>query len=64
MREFLNIEIVYWEDFFDLILRFTFNLIVILYLIRYLYYKATPRKDYLFTYILISLVVFFMVFLL
>jgi hypothetical protein len=64
MPEFLNIEIINWEDFLDLILRTTFNLSVILILVRYLYYRITPRKDYLFTYILISLVVFFMVFLL
>jgi len=64
MREFLNIEIVYWEDFLDLLLRTGFNLLVVILLVRYLYYKTTPRKDYLFTYILISLVVFFMCFLL
>lgn len=64
MKEFLNIEIIYWEDFADLLFRFAFNLIVVLYLVRYLYYRTTRRKDYLFTYILISLVVFFMCFLL
>jgi hypothetical protein len=64
MREFLNIDIVYWEDFLDLLLRTGFNLLVVILLVRYLYYKTTPRKDYLFTYILISLVVFFMCFLL
>jgi hypothetical protein len=64
MPEFLNIELMYWEDFLDLIIRTVFNLLVVLFLVRYLYYRATPRKDYLFTYILISLVVFFMCFLL
>lgn len=64
MPEFLNIEIMNWEDFIDLVLRSIFNLGVVLILVRYLYYKSTPRKDYLFTYILISVVVFFMVFLL
>lgn len=64
MPEFLNIELVNWEDFIDLILRTVFNTSVILILVRYLYYRITPRKDYLFTYILISVVVFFMVFLL
>ncbi len=64
MPEFLNIELVYWEDFLDLLIRTTFNTLVVVYLVRYLYYKSTPRKDYLFTYILISLVVFFMCFLL
>ena len=64
MPELLNIELMNWEDFLDLLLRTVFNLLVVLYLVRYLYYKATPRKDYLFTYILISLVIFFMIFLL
>lgn len=64
MPEFLNIELMYWEDFLDLVIRTSFNLLVVILLVRYLYYRATPRKDYLFTYILISLVVFFMVFLL
>ena len=64
MLEFLNIELMNWEDFADLLLRFAFNTIIVLYVVRYLYYKSTKRKDYLFTYILISLVVFFMVFLL
>ncbi len=64
MPELLNIELMNWEDFFDLILRTVFNTGVVIYLVRYMYYKTTPRKDYLFTYILISLVVFFMCFLL
>lgn len=64
MPEFLNIELVNWEDFIDLIIRTIFNLGVVVYLVRYLYYRITPRKNYLFTYILISQVIFFMVFLL
>ncbi|MCD4710439.1 MAG: DUF4956 domain-containing protein [Bacteroidales bacterium] len=64
MPEFLNIELMNWEDFWDLVLRASFNTLVILYLVRILYYKATPKKDYLFTYILISQVVFFMIMLL
>jgi len=64
MPEFLNIELMNWEDFWDLVLRSVFNLGVVLILVRVLYYKITPRKEYLFTYILISVVVFFMVFLL
>ncbi|MCK4920353.1 MAG: DUF4956 domain-containing protein [Bacteroidales bacterium] len=64
MPELLNIELMNWEDFWDLVLRFFFNLAIVIYIVRYLYYEKTKRKDYLFTYILISLVVFFMVFLL
>lgn len=64
MPEFLNIELMNWEDFLDLILRSLFNLAIVLYIVRYLYYKTTPRKDYLFTYILISQTIFFILFLL
>ena len=64
MPEFLNIELMNWEDFWDLVIRASFNLFVILILVRVLYYRITPRKEYLFTYILISVVVFFMIMLL
>ena len=64
MPEFLNIELMNWEDFIDLVIRTIFNTAVVIILVRYLYYRITPRKNYLFTYILISVVVFFMVFLL
>ena len=64
MPEFLNIELMNWEDFWDLVIRATFNLGVVLILVRVLYYRITPRKEYLFTYILISVVVFFMIMLL
>jgi hypothetical protein len=64
MPEFLNIELMNWEDFWDLVIRIVFNLAVILYLARYLYYRITPRKEYLFTYILISQIIFLILFLL
>ena len=64
MPEFLNIELMNWEDFWDLVIRASFNMFMILMLVRVLYYRITPRKEYLFTYILISVVVFFMIMLL
>jgi hypothetical protein len=48
----------------ELVLRFGINLLVVLLLVRWLYYSGTKRKDYLFTYILISSVVFLLCFLL
>ncbi|RPI43275.1 MAG: DUF4956 domain-containing protein [Bacteroidetes bacterium] len=62
MPEFLNIELVYWEDFLDLIIRTIFNLLVVIYLARILYYRKTPRKDYLFSFILVSQIIFFILF--
>jgi hypothetical protein len=64
MPEFLDIELMNWQDFWDLVIRASFNLLVVLLLVRVLYYRITPRKEYLFTYILISVVVFFMIMLL
>jgi len=59
---FLDIKLINPEDFFNLVLRFTFNTIVILVIVRYLYYSAAKRKDYLFTYILIGTTVFLLCF--
>jgi hypothetical protein len=59
-----GIEFFNLESFLELILRYSLNMAVILILVRWLYYSATKRKDYLFTYILISTVIFLLCFLL
>ena len=56
--EFLGTPIFDAEDFWKLITKTVFNLIVITAIIRYIYYPVTKNKDYLFTYFLISLTVF------
>jgi len=48
----------------ELIMRFGINMVSVLLLVRWLYYTSTRRKDYLFTYILISSVVFLLCYLL
>ncbi len=62
--EIFGIELIDTEDFIELLLRFALNTGVIIVLVRYLYYKITNRKDYLFTYFLISTIVFLLCFLL
>ena len=57
-------EIFDKKDFFELLIKALFNFLVIGYIVRYLYYPATKNKDYLFTYLLISLTVFLLCFLL
>ena len=59
-----GIEIFDLSNLLELIGRFSFNLIVILILVKWLYYSTSKRKDYLFTYILISSIVFLLCFLL
>ena len=59
-----GIELVDVPDLFELMIRFAFNSIIIVIIVRYLYYPAAKRKDYLFTYILIGTVIFLICFLL
>ena len=59
-----NLEIIDFSSFLELVARFTLNFVVIMILVRWLYYSSTKRKDYLFTYILISSVVFLLCYLL
>jgi len=47
-----------WDAVMQLLLRFAFNLAVALVLVRVLYYQKARRKDYLFTFLLISTIVF------
>ena len=56
--EFLGTPIWDSEDFFKLLIKGFFNLGIIILIVRYLYYPVTKNKDYLFTYLLISLTVF------
>ena len=59
-----SIEIIDFGSFFEMVLRFSLNLIVVMILVRWLYYSTTRRKDYLFTYILISCIIFLLCYLL
>ena len=56
--EFLGTPLFDSEDFYKLIVKTVFNLIIITIIIRYIYYPVTKNKDYLFTYFLISMTVF------
>ncbi|MCK0190939.1 DUF4956 domain-containing protein [Arenibacter sp. F20364] len=59
--EFLEIPL-FDDDFFKMIFRFIINLIFLTTIIRFIYYPSSKRKDYVFTYYLISIIVFFLCF--
>jgi hypothetical protein len=61
---FSGIEFIDLANLLELTGRFALNLIVILILVRWIYFSTTRRKDFLFTYILISSIVFLLCFLL
>ena len=58
---FLGLEIMN-EDFYSLLTRFIFNLVVLTIVVRLIYYPKTQRKDYLFTYYMISITSFVLCF--
>lgn len=62
--EILGIGMIDLANLLEMVGRFALNLIVILILIRWFYFSTTRRKDFLFTYILISSIVFLLCFLL
>lgn len=62
--EFLGTELFDKKDFIKLLVKSAFNFLVVGYIVRYIYYTTAKNKDYLFTYILISVTVFFLCFLL
>lgn len=61
MNEFLGIPI-FDNDIYKMLFRFILNLAFLSVIIRGLYYSSTRRKDFLFTYYLIGIVVFFICF--
>ena len=56
--EFLGTPLWDSEDFLKLLVKGVFNLGIVIIIVRYIYYPATKNKDYLFTFLLISLTVF------
>ena len=62
--KFLGMDVMNVTGLLELFLRFSFNILIIWILVRFLYYPITKRKDYLFTYIIMSSVIFLLVFLL
>ena len=62
--ELFGLDVIKTEDFLELIMRFSFNIIFTLLIVRGLYYSVARRKDFLFTFILISVTVFLLCFML
>ena len=55
---FFGIKLMNTSDFSELVARFIFNTLVVFALVRYLYYPVAKRKEYFFTYMLVSTIVF------
>ena len=55
-----GIKLINEGDFLELLARFIFNSAVCLFIVRAIYYPLAKKKEYLFTYLLFSVIVFFL----
>jgi hypothetical protein len=60
----LSDDIFHMETFLALLFRFSLNIIVTGTIIYFLYFKKTQRRDFLFTFFMVSTTIFLMIFLL
>ena len=61
MSEFLSIPI-FDDDFYKMMFRFFLNISFLTIIIQWLYYSTVKKRDYLFTYYMIGIIVFFLCF--
>ena len=62
--EFLDVPMIDLPSLSMMILRFVLNTIFVFILIQFFYYRKSRRVDYYFTFILISISIFFLIYLL
>lgn len=62
--KFLGMKLINTEDFVSLLVRFSMNLVVILAIVIGLYAKNSRRKDFYFSFIAVSILIFLLCFLL
>lgn len=55
----LGSKLIDYDDFFEMIIRFLINFSVVFVLVRMIYYPTHKRKDYLVTFFLINILIFF-----
>lgn len=61
---FLGIKLINATDLLELLLRFVFNTLVVILVVHKLYARNSRRRDFYFSYLAISVIVFLMCFLL
>lgn len=54
-----GIKLINFNDFFELVTRFFFHLLALYILVRKIYFPHSKRKDYVFTYLIFGVIVFF-----
>ncbi len=62
--DFLGIPIFDGPNLWNLLIRFAFNLLICWIIVQFFYYRKSHRRDYYFTYIMFSVTIFLLLFLL
>ena len=62
--KFLGMHLIDTEDLLELVIRFIFNFAIIGIIIRLIYYRQRQKKDFLFSFFSIAIVVFLICYLL
>lgn len=58
LLQIFDVKFINVPNFFELLVRFSFNFLAVFILVRYLYYPLARRKEYFFSFILVSTIVF------
>lgn len=58
----MDVGLINYAGFTELLVRFFFNLLMVTLVIRFFYYPKSRRRDYYFTFTLISISIFLMIF--
>lgn len=61
---FLGIKLINSNDFYELLLRFIFNSLIVFLVVHYIYRKQSKDKEFYFSYIAVGAIVFLLCFLL
>lgn len=59
-----NLDFIHLSSFSDMLIRFIINFVVCWFTVHWLYFRKSKRSDYYFTYMLISVSIFFLIYLL
>lgn len=62
--EFMETPVIDTGDMWQLLVRFAFNMLIVWFIIHRLYWPKSHRRDYYFTFALISVSIFFLIYLL
>jgi hypothetical protein len=56
----MNSELLEWSHMFDLVIRFGINLLVVILLVRFIYFRVKKEREFAFSFILTNILIFFL----